>query len=319
MYAIITFCVLGVLVPNSACIWSGNKENKVCLMKLKRFLNILFTASLLLVFSGCGKKPPPPPPKSRSELVLEVLDAVKHKNHTLALRKISRLRELEPTNVFLANLEILEQNNIIIVLAQKEINKKDLKSALGKINEGIKKPGRHDDLMTTQKKLAVADRIKEILEIFKHPKDSSQLMQAAVQLKTIGSKYKPAAPFVPIAELKIAEAKKMNEWETQRALESFCTYIDEMLIENDPDVNLLFAVLEVTDPLNHVLLNYLDYLQGNEDVSLMTYEDVDVFSSDDDNIMSDLDSTEDKIKSEKGEQAEENKQEKKEWWNKFKF
>ena len=286
-------------------------------MKLKRPLNILLTVGVLSLFAGCGKPIPPPPPKSRSDLVLGILDAVKHKDYTLVLRKISRLRELEPTNVFLANLEISEQNNAIIVLAQEEINKGNLKGALEKIKDGIRKYGRHSDLMTAQKKLTVATRIKEILEIFKHPKNSAQLKQVATQLKMIGSKYKPAAPFIPVAEKKIAEAKQMNEWETKRAIESFCDYIGEMLKENDPDVHLLFAVLEVTDPLNPLLLNYLDYLQNNDNNSEMTYEDIFL---DELNVM---DNSEDDIEEDTGENVKkkeknsDNKPVKKEWWNKF--
>lgn len=263
--------------------------------------------------------------------MLEILELLKKKDHEVAMTKISRLREIDPTNVFLANLEIAERNNMIICLAQEEINKGNLPKALEKVSDGIKKFGRHNDLLVAQQKLAVAARIQEILEIFKAPRDSKQLKESALQLKEIGMKYKPAAPFVSIAVNKIKHAEEMDKWETKRAVESFCSYIDMMIDENDPDTRLLFAILEIVDPYNTTLLNYLDYLKGNDNLSLKTYE------SDDNLFSSDFDDNKDETKDDKnqvienknedgGDTEPENKpqenkgeEKKKGWWNKFTF
>jgi hypothetical protein len=298
------------------------------LKKLNKYLKLAFLLAVLCFFSACGKKTPPPPPKSRSELVLEIFELLKNKDHEVVMKKISRLRELDPTNVFLANLEIVERNNMIICQAQKEINKGDLANALEKINEGIKKYGRHKDLMVAQQKLTVAARIEEILEIFKAPNNSSQLKDAAIQLKEIGNKYKPAVPFVPIAIKNIKLAEEKSKWETKRGIESFCSYIDTMIDQEDPDTKLLFAILEVVDPYNTTLLNYLDYLKGNENLSLKTYVDEeDLFSSDyaeegtgeegtgNDLIMKEEDTSQPKTKIEENKTGDKEKG----WWNKFTF
>lgn len=295
------------------------------LIKISNFLyfGMIFIGALLI--NGCGKKTPPPPPRSQPELVLGILDALKQKKHDIALKKLERLRELEPTNVFLANLEILERNNAIIVQAQDEINDGNLSGALEKVNEGIRKHGRHKDLVTASKKLAIATRISEILDVFKHPRDSAGLRKAALQLKEIGTKYSPAKPFVPLAEQKLVLAKKMDVWETRRAIESFCSFLDEMLDQEDQDVPVLFAVLEVTDPYNPTLLNYLDYLKGHDELSLKTYNDEDVFSTDfsEDETTGEIKNSDVKEKIKTEEKTIENKdkkpEKKKGWWNNFTF
>lgn len=296
--------------------------------KITKYAGAVLLSATLVFLAGCGRKKPSDPPKSRSELVLEILELLKNKEHELAMKKVGRLREIDPTNVFLANLEIAERNNMIIVQAQEEVNKGDLVRALEKINEGIKKFGRHNDLLVAQQKLAVTARIDEILAVFKQPENSTQLKEAAIQLKEIGSKYQPVAPFVPIADAKIKQAEEMDKWETRRAIESLCSYIDMMIDANDPDTKLLFAVLEVADPYNTTLLNYLDYLKGNDNLSLKTYEDTgDLFSSDlNRNTGADIKATpEDKKENTPGTEikTEDNKSEdkdnKKGWWNKFTF
>lgn len=284
-------------------------------------LLILFAFSVFLL-NGCGKKPPPDPPKSQPELILGILDALKNKQHQVALKKIERLRELEPTNVFVANLEILEKNNAIIALAQDEINDADLPGALEKVNEGIKKFGPHKNLVTASKKLAIATRISEILDVFKNPRDSAQLKRAALQLKDISTKYTPARPFLNLSEQKLKLAQKMDVWENRRALESYCSYIDEMLDKEDQDIPVLFAILEVADPYNPALLNYLDYLKGHDELSLKTYDTGDIFISDSsDGEDTGQDVEKEKIKIEDKTNKENNKktEEKKGWWNKFTF
>lgn len=302
-------------------------------MKLaKPFIFLSMTALGVLLLAGCGQGPPPDPPKSRTDLVLDILEALERRDHKVALKKVERLRELDPTNVFLANLEILERNNSIIIEAQEEINKGDLSGALKKVNDGMKKHGRHKDLVTASKKLAVAARINEILEIFKDPKHSARLRTAALQLKEISTKYRPARPFLPLSEEMVLEAKRMDIWETKRGIETFCSYIDERIDQEDPDLKLLFAVLEVADPYNPTLLNYLDHLKGHEGLTLKTFDEENVFSSgfseDDDmqdTIKVEVDpvvpgkATDDVEKVDTKKPEEKKKEEKKSWWNKFTF
>jgi hypothetical protein len=226
------------------------------------------------MFTGCGRQQAPSPPKTRPELINDTLNVLKHKEHDIALKKIERLRELEPTNVFLANLEILEKNNAIISHAQEEVNKFNLQKALDTINEGIKKYGRHKDLLKAQKKLAVAAKIESILNKFKQPKDSNHLRKAATVLKEISLKYPPAKPFTAVAEQQLKKSKRMKKWEEQEAVVYFYSYLDQCIDKKDTDLSILYAILEIIDPASRTLLIYKDHLNGNNELPLKTFIDL---------------------------------------------
>ena len=289
------------------------------------FYMMVLVLSLLFLF-GCGEKTAPDPPEIKSQTVLETYRALENGDHDIALKKISRLRELEPGNVFLANLEVLERNNSIIKAAQIKINEDDIKGALGVVSEGIQKYGRHDDLMNVQKKLKIITKIEEILKVFKAPRDSEKLSGAAMQLKKISEIYKPAAIFLPLSHQKIAEAAVMHDWEMHRAVIDLVSQINDLQVEEDRDVDLLYAILENVDPTNSVLINYLEYINGNEDVDLIVYPEENIFETHDETEKG-SDSTEntslpDDKKMDEDKQKDEDKQteEKKGgWWNKFSF
>jgi len=231
-----------------------------------------FMILLVAVFSSsCGKTQAPPPPKSRPELINDTLNVLKDHEHKIALKKIERLRELEPTNVFLANLEILERNNTIVTEAQAQIDKCDLKKALAIINDGIKKYGRHKDLMNASRKLSIATKLEELLTRIKKPRDSDQLRKSALQLKKVSEKYKPAKGFKDIAEKQLVKAEKMEKWENQEAIVCFLTYLDGCIDRKDLDVDVLFAILEIEAPNSKSLLVYQDHLQGNSELPLKTF------------------------------------------------
>ncbi len=291
-------------------------------MKKKYTFYICMIFSLLTLFlGGCGGETVPDPPAVKQLIVLETFTALEQRQHIIAMNKISRLRELDPTNVFLANFEVLERNNSIINATQAKIDENDLKKALEVVSTGILKYGRHDDLMDVQKKLKIITRIEELLTIFRAPQDSDQLNSAAIQLKKIGEVYKPASIFLQLAKNKIAEAEIMHEWEINRAVIDLVSQIDDMQKSEDSDVPLLYAILENVAPTHPVLLKYLEYLNGDKDVDLTIYPEENIFATADENDEDEKEVSDDSsptIKQEKDE--EETKEEKKGgWWNKFSF
>jgi hypothetical protein len=287
----------------------------------------------IVILAGCSGETVPDPPLIKSKTVLDTFKALEERKHEIAIKKISRLRELDPSNVFLANLEVLERNNSVIKAAQAKIDENDLKGALATVSDGIMKYGRHDNLMNVQKKLKVITKIEDLLEIFKAPRDADQLSGAANQLKKIGEVYKPSAIFLPLANEKIAEARIMSKWEKKRAIIDLVSQINDMQKENDSDVPLLYAILENEDPVNPALINYLAYLNGDEDIDLTIYPEENIFdTSDEDEADSMNDSSLDNDQNADGKvvnkptpgsqkKEEEVKKEEKKggWWNKFSF
>ena len=73
-----------------------------------RSINILTLSSLFLI-TGCGGDKTPTPPLNRSKTVIDTFNVLEKKEHSVALNKIQRLRQIDPSNVFMANLEVLER------------------------------------------------------------------------------------------------------------------------------------------------------------------------------------------------------------------
>ena len=303
-------------------------------LKLRLLKLYIFVASAALLISGCGKKTAPPPPKVRSDLVLGLYDAMDARRHEDGIRKIARLREIAPSDVFLANLEKRERNNSILMVAQKMIDIGDIKGACEAVADGIIKYGRHPKLMTAKKKLDVANNINTILEVFKKPYDSDSLESNAVMLQKIASSYKPAEKFLPIAAKEMQKAARLRAWEKEKAIDGLCSQIATVLSKNEDvgsnNVEVLYAILEIADEENDVLLNYRDYIAGKGNSSLSVYKEEDIFDSLT-TTTAEEPKAEEEVEVEVIPQEDENKQDtttkepkekKKEtggWWQKFSF
>ena len=295
------------------------------------YVSALLSLHVLLLV-GCGGESAPPPPSIKQQIVLDTFTALEQRDHLMAIKKIARLRELDPTNVFLANLEVLERNNSIIKKAQAKIDENNLKDALEIVSVGIRKYGRHDDLMNVQKKLKIITRIEDLLKVFADPRDSMQLTGAATQLTKIAEVYKPASIFLPLAKQKLAEAAVMNEWENRRAIIDLVSEIDDLQKAGDSDAPLLYAILENVDPTNPALLNYLEYLNGDESVNLTIYPEENIFETSYDESETqeappapletkteNNESQEKQDKQEVQEGTQQKEQKESGWWNKFSF
>ena len=293
----------------------------------------IFAVSATLLISGCGKKSAPPPPKVRSDLVLGLYDAMSDRRHEDGIRKITRLREIAPSDVFLANLEKRERNNSILLNAQKLIDLGDIKGASETVEDGIIKYGRHPELMSAKKKLDVANNIKTILKVFKKPYDSDSLKASALKLRKIASSYKPAAIFLPLATKKLHRADKLRILEKKAAVDGLCSQIATLLKENDSidssNVAVLYAVLQIADPKNDVLLKYRDYIAGKSNSTLSVYKEEDIF----DNLtttseepkpkekveVESVPQEDEKIQDTKRKEPKEKNKERGGWWTKFSF
>lgn len=87
-----------------------NRDRTVGLWTAERGLVVLCVCLLAWVV-GCSRRAVPPPPKAQPELLLEIYDAARTHQYDAALRKVRKLRALEPANAFLPELERLLVRN----------------------------------------------------------------------------------------------------------------------------------------------------------------------------------------------------------------
>ena len=73
--------------------------------------------SAVIWTAGCAKQKAPPPPRTQPELLLEIYDSARRQQYEAALIKIQKMRALDPTSVFLADVEnVIKFNRLTAVV-----------------------------------------------------------------------------------------------------------------------------------------------------------------------------------------------------------
>ncbi|HCE44239.1 MAG TPA: hypothetical protein DET40_11885 [Lentisphaeria bacterium] len=232
-------------------------------MKCRHFI-FSFPAVLVLAclfLAGCPKNSQvPEPPTARAQLVRELFTSLEKKDHESAIKKIERLRKLDTGNIFLANLERIETNNEMISQIQELVDQGKIDEAINLTNGFMLKSGRTDSFISILNELQVVKQLYEAVSALNDSANVTRLARNAAKIKMIASKYKPAEIFIPLANEKIALAKKMYTSEKRKAVDDLSIEITGMMSKKNPRAALLMAVLGIENPEHPVILNYLDYI-----------------------------------------------------------
>lgn len=194
---------------------------------------------------GCGRAAnAPAPPTTRANLVLELFDSLESKNHELSLKKIDKLRSLDSSNIFLANLEISERNNKLIREIQQMLDSGNIKGAISETEKYLAKYGIDDRIGSTNDELGTLTKIKATIEAFEDSdSDSIKIARNAGELKEYSKTYAPAAIFATLADDQLARAKMLREWENRRTIEDMESDYVVLSRENRGLAAVIFASL----------------------------------------------------------------------------
>ena len=132
---------------------------------------ILLSAAL---FCGCGKRAPEPP-RVRMTLVLDILDDIAAGKHREALAQIRRYKELDQTNVFIAELESIERANIHIGEAENALQQQDQAGAERAIREAIRVVGPVPELTKAANDLRLLAELEMLAYRIEQPENSAEL------------------------------------------------------------------------------------------------------------------------------------------------
>jgi hypothetical protein len=226
----------------------------------------------MLLAGGCGKPmPTAEPPRLKAELVRDLFTAFGQRDYEQAAPKVARLRELHPESVYLAELAGAIRNNRIAVAAQERLDADDLDGAAAVVGEAIREHGRHEAMMAMQARLAELQDLKALVDTCVQPTGGVALARAAARLRTLASGDARLAPFLPMAEAQLRQARELQAWERRRAIDDLCSDIDGMLDNGDRDAFVLLAVLAAAEPGHRTLDAWQDFLAGTASALPRTY------------------------------------------------
>ncbi len=132
---------------------------------------ILLSAAL---FCGCGKRAPEPP-RVRMTLVLDILDDIAAGKHREALAQIRRYKDLDQTNVFIAELENIERANIHIDEAENALQQQNQAGAERAIREAIRVVGPVPELTKAANDLRLLAELEMLAYRIEQPENSAEL------------------------------------------------------------------------------------------------------------------------------------------------
>jgi hypothetical protein len=211
----------------------------------------IFLTAALCALAGCSKKSAvPDPPRIKSAAVIELFEALDNGDHTKALARIARLRELDKGNVYLAKLEVIERNNLFISQAQRHLDAGYPDRALAILGEAMVKHGRLQPLADASAEINAMGQCASLVYSLEAPSSAIQTAKDAVKLKELVKSHKKGADFQPFIESRIKMAFEMEKTEKERTV--FDLFADAVILEREdaPEAGVALAQLALEAPDN---------------------------------------------------------------------
>lgn len=189
-------------------------------MKIYSWLRVAGLA-VLISGSGCSKREIPPPPKTQPELLLEIYDVARRQQYSATLLKIQKMRALDPTSVFLSELENTIQFNRLTAVVSTYLKMGHFEAALNALQDYEKRNGMNDYTTTMKERLFLISSLDRQIRQVKQAKRSEQLEFEINNLKKTAKNIKLSPKivnFVKNKESMIPELRKVEAELTNREL-----------------------------------------------------------------------------------------------------
>ena len=217
-------------------------------MSKKRFLLPAFFAVLaVLSSSGCSRQKVPQPPKTQPELLLEIYDAARKQQYNAATLKIQKMRALDPTNVFLAELENTIRFNRMTAVVNTYIDMGKFEAALTTIQNYEKKYGSTEGSNKTREQLELIVGLDRQIQATKTARYSEQRELELEKLKKMTENLKipeGIANFIQKQESVIPELRNREKaitlWEIRQITK-------DALLAGDRRVAAVFAAADAVE------------------------------------------------------------------------
>ena len=189
-------------------------------MKKYRWLRIAGLV-LLILGSGCSKRDVPPPPKTQPELLLEIYDSARKNQYNATLLKLQKMRAMDPTSVFLAELENTVRFNRLTAVVNTYLQMGHFEAAFNALQDYEKRYGYTDYTSRAKERLSLIAQLDHQIRQIKQADRSDQLEHEIKELNNLAKNINLSPKivnFVRKRESMIPELIKVEAELTNREL-----------------------------------------------------------------------------------------------------
>jgi len=237
---------------------------------MNKYLLLAALAWTALFPQGCSKQVAPDPPRSRSRLTLELFEALQAGDHKTALAKVERLRSIDKTNLFLAQLQNIETDNVVIKEAGEALKKYEPQKAVKILDKAIKLHGQRDSLLDAKKQIISLMELNSCIKELKNPSNALSMAKAAVTLKKMGESDKSLKVFDGFIKDSIERAYTLEKSENERAFFSLASDIKACSENGNWAAPYMLAELALESPSNPLVEEYTAFLRKQGKSPLFT-------------------------------------------------
>ena len=238
-------------------------------MKKPFRLGLIALCALTAVTAGCSRQKAPPPPKTQPELLLGIYDAARRQQYEATLLKIQKMRALNPSSIFLAELENAIRFNRLTAVVNTYLRMGNFESALNALQDYEKRYGYSEVTTRSKERLFFLARLDRGLGKLKSARRSEELEAEVENLKNL-TKNVELTPkivnFIQNKEYMIPDLRKLDRELTLRELRQ--EVLDRRQAGDRKMAAVLAAVyaMEVPDGENPVLSarNGADNIRTNQ-------------------------------------------------------
>ncbi|MBQ9337740.1 MAG: hypothetical protein IJS14_10645 [Lentisphaeria bacterium] len=206
--------------------------------------------SAVIWTAGCAKQKAPPPPRTQPELLLEIYDSARRQQYEAALIKIQKMRALDPTSVFLADVENVIKFNRLTAVVNAYLRMGKFEEALNALLDYEKKYGYSEATEKAKERLFLFARLDHQIRLIKESTRRADELENRINvlkdlLKKTGKSPK-IVNFIQKKESMIPELRKQERILMLRELH--LTSIDRLLIGDRRTAYVLSAIFAMQEP-----------------------------------------------------------------------
>lgn len=210
---------------------------------MRRYFLMQLLCLCLTAVIGCSKRNIPPLPKTQPELLLEIYDAARKEQYNAALLKIQKMKALDPTSVFLAELENTIQFNRLTAVVNAYLQMGKFEEALNTLLEYEKKHGYTDYTTKIKEQLLFIARLDHQIREIKTVQRADKLEQSVDELKKLTKNIALPPKIMNFIQKKESDISRLRDLETKMMLREIRLMLMDCMNAGNRRVASVFAAV----------------------------------------------------------------------------